>query len=516
MSSLVYLISRKFKNRFKEIFHKPGELVVLLISIALVGFVIFAGNISDESYAVRSFEEFKAIVLAVYALVFVLTAKNGFVNGASMFSMADVNFLFTGPHKSKTLLSYGLFSQLGRSLMLGVFILYQYSWIHDSYGISIGSLIAVLVGYAVTVFLSQMLAMLIYSFTSSSDKKCNIAKTVFYGIIVAFLGHVGYKTLTGNGLTIDNAVSAANETIMHFFPFAGFVQLGVTGFISGNYIHLAIAVGCMIACIAIYYTIVSTLNTDYYEDVLKATEVSFTAITARKEGKAQENVPRNIKVGKTGINKGYGASVIAEKHKVENRRSRFFILDITSLIFAISTIAFGFIMKDPMMAFAFSAYMMIISVNTGRWAKELLLPYIYLIPEPPFKKLIYTLREQIPVFLAEAAITFIPFYFIFRCGIVETVGMIVGKVSFGWLFIGVSLILQRLFGNSNSKVLLVSLNFLFCAIASVPAIVSAVLVSMTVMPQLMYWAIAGANLIVGTIIIFLCRNVLECAQNNNR
>ncbi|MGN1214496.1 MAG: putative ABC exporter domain-containing protein, partial [Bacteroidaceae bacterium] len=86
------------------------------------------------------------------------------------------------------------------------------------------------------------------------------------------------------------------------------------------------------------------INADYYEDVLKATEVSFSAITARKEGKVAENAPRKVKVGKIGLPGGEGASAIAAKHKIENRRSRVFLLDMTSVIMALVTIGFTFIM----------------------------------------------------------------------------------------------------------------------------------------------------------------------------
>ncbi|MBR3094335.1 MAG: hypothetical protein IKH12_01930, partial [Clostridia bacterium] len=141
MSALLYLVTHKLKNRVREIFHRPSELVLLLIGAALVVFVVFTGNLDVDPGAVRPRAELSAIIFALYALVFVLTAKNGFVNGASMFSMADVNLLFTGPNKEKTLLSYGLFSQMGRSLMLGLFILYQYSWVHRAYGVTLTDLV---------------------------------------------------------------------------------------------------------------------------------------------------------------------------------------------------------------------------------------------------------------------------------------------------------------------------------------------------------------------------------------
>ena len=519
MSSLLFLVSKKFKNRFKEILHRPSELIILLFSVALIGFCIFAGNMADaEAEIYRDFGEFEAIVFALYAVVFVLVAKNGFINGASMFSMADVNLLFTGPHKPKTLLSFGLFSQLGRSLMLGVFIFYQYAWMHDTYGVTLFHIIAVVVGYAATVFLAQMLAMLIYSFTSSSDKRCKILKSVFYLIILAFAAYAVYIAATGEGELVENAVLAAHSTVMKFFPVAGFLQYGVVSVMSKNLAGILIAIGCFAGCVILYYVLVSFLDTDYYEDVLKATEVSFSAITARKEGKVQEAAPRNVKVGKTGINKGFGASVIAEKHKIENRRSKFLILDLASLVMAIMTVVFAFMLKDTIAVFAFSVYMMIITVGTGRWSKEVLLHYIYLIPEPPFKKLLFTLREQIPSLIAQSVVAFVPLYFILYCSIPEIASMIVARVTFGWLFISVNLIMQRIFGTSGNKAMLVIVLFLLCAVAAVPAIVAAVAVG-SLLPMgsfVMYLAMAAINIVIGTIVVFACRNVLETSQFNNK
>ena len=105
--------------------HRPSELIIAVIFIALIVMNVFTAGQGGTEYARRDINEFYAIVFAVYALVFLLSAKTGFVNGASMFSMADVNLLFTSPFSQKRLLSYGLVSQLGRSLMIGVFLIYQ-------------------------------------------------------------------------------------------------------------------------------------------------------------------------------------------------------------------------------------------------------------------------------------------------------------------------------------------------------------------------------------------------------
>ena len=517
MNALLFLVSHKLKNRVREIFHRPAELLLLLLGVALVGFVIFSGNLGTDS-APRPREELSAIIFLLYAVVFVLTAKNGFVNGASMFSMADVNLLFTGPNKSKTLLSYGLFSQMGRSLMLGLFILYQYSWVHNTYGVSLVDLVFILIGYGMTAFLGQMLAMLLYSFTSGSDQKVRLAKGVFYGVIAAFALYLVALILRTPGSNwLARALAAAQSFVLHFFPVAGFVRLGVVGAMDGSMRSILIGIGCFIACLILYYVLISVLDMDYYEDVLKATEVSFSAITARKEGKTQEMVPRSIKVGKTGIGKGFGASVIAQKHKVENRRGRVLWLDLSSVVFAVVTIGFAFFTKEMIAGLAMSIYMMVMTIGTGRWAKELLLPYIYLLPEKPVKKMFYMLKEQIPTLLVQSAVTFIPFYFIFHCDVLTVAAFILARAAAGWMFIGVDLLLHRWFGAGSSKALLITLYFALCTAVTVPGIIVAVVLYEAVfLPlSLCVLAMAAIEMLLGLLLLFFSRNILSASESNN-
>lgn len=517
MNALVYLVSHKLKNRIKEIFHRPAELLLLLVGVALVGFVIFAGNLGDGSVP-RERTELSAIIFLLYALVFVLTAKNGFVNGASMFSMADVNLLFTGPNKSKTLLSYGLFSQMGRSLMLGLFILYQYSWVHNTYGVTLLDLVYILIGYGMTAFLGQMLAMLLYSFTSGSDSKVRIAKGVFYGMIAAFAGYLLLLVLRTPGDNwLERALVAVKTPVLHFFPAAGFIRLGVVGAMDGTTWQILVGVGCFFACLLVYYLLISVLDIDYYEDVLKATEVSFSAITARKEGKAQEMVPRNVKVGKTGIGKGAGASAIAAKHKVENRRGRVLWLDLSSVVFAVVTVGFAFFTKEMIAGLAMSIYMMVMTIGTGRWAKELLLPYVYLLPEKPAKKLFYMLKEQIPALLVQSAVNFIPFYFIFHCDWLTVVSFILARACAAWMFIGVDLLLHRWFGAGSSKALLLTLYFMLCAVVTIPGIIVAVVLYQSLFLPLSFCvlAMAAAELLVSLLLLFFSRNILSASECNN-
>ena len=103
MRTYVYLVTRRAKNSIKEFIRKPSKIVFLLLFLFILVFSFYTSATSapPESF-LRDKTEFYAIVFALYTYVFFMTAKNGFINGASMFSMADVNLMFTAPLKEKS------------------------------------------------------------------------------------------------------------------------------------------------------------------------------------------------------------------------------------------------------------------------------------------------------------------------------------------------------------------------------------------------------------------------------
>ncbi|MDD6146559.1 MAG: putative ABC exporter domain-containing protein [Oscillospiraceae bacterium] len=520
MKSLAFLWLCKAKNRLKEIIRKPGQLIFLLLMVVALVFTAFSpGSEPQFSESFRDINELYRIVFLLYAIVFVMVSKNGFYNGASMFSMADVNMLFTSPLKSSKILSFGLFQQLGRSVLIGYFILFQSATVKGLYGVGFSALLFILLGYAVTVFLAQMTAMLIYSFTCSDDRRCKILKAVYYGTIAVFAGYVILRAWLIGGFHAENLVTAAGEPFARFFPVAGFAALAVEGAIGGEAVKILIGAVCTVLFCLIYYIIVSRTNSDYYEDVLKATEVSFSAVTARKEGKVQENAPRNIKVGKIGLPQGVGAAAIAAKHRVENRRSKFLVLDMMSFVTIGVTAVFALIVKEPFAYFPMSLYMAMIGAGASRWSREFSMPYVYLIPESPTKKLFYMIKSDIPSIILESVLCFTVLHFVDRTlPIAHHAGMAVARISFSFMIIGVNILLQRMFGNSDKKFLVITVYFLLVMLFCLPGVGAAVLMGY-ILPffyWLPYLAMAFVNLLVFLALMFAGRNILEYAEYNNK
>ena len=511
MKALLYLTLKKAKNGIIEFIKSPGRLVISLLFVAMLVFSA-ATSTSHTSHYARDINELYAIIFALYSVIFVLISKNGFYNGASMFTMQDVNLIFTSPLKQNTVLSYGLIQQLGRSLMLGFFILFQSGTVCTTYGVGFEALIYILIGYGVTVFLSQMTAMVIYSLTSSDDNKRKALKAVYSAVIFAFGAYAVYLAYASGGINLPNLVKASQSLVAKFFPVSGIISYAVSGAIGGSVPEIIYGIIYCVAFWALYRVAVRLINSDYYEDVLQSTENSFSAIAARKEGKASENAPRNVKTGKIGITKGFGAAVIAEKHKIENRRSRKLILSTVSLVQIIITTVTCFVFNnEPVAVFSLSVYMMTMSIASGRWAKELAYPYIYLIPESSYKKLLYMIKSDIPSAILESILCCIPVYFICYITVADTVAMIFARISFAFLIIAVNLLLQKVFGEYDKKKLVVMFYLLFIMLFSIPGIFAAVAfyIMLPFYMSAAFFAMAIANSLVALILAFFCRKILE-------
>ena len=191
-AALSFVLLTKLKNQIKSLAKSPGKLIYAVILIVLLGVTLFSGGkaAEDQERVIRDIRELTAGITAMYTVLFLLVVNNGFNQGGRLFSLPDVNLIFTAPISRQRVLFYGLFQQMGTSLLVGLFILFQYSWLHNLYDISYGVLLIILVGYGITTFLGQVTAMVIYSFTSSGDKIRGRVKAGYYAVIGAFAAYV--------------------------------------------------------------------------------------------------------------------------------------------------------------------------------------------------------------------------------------------------------------------------------------------------------------------------------------
>lgn len=516
MSALNYLTLTQFKNRVKGIFRSPAKLIYTIFIIALLVFVIFAGGMAGEDGLGTPNDQLGAIIVGYFALMFLLTVNSGFSTGMSIFKMADVNFLFVGPFKPVRVLFHGMFNQMATSLLMALVILFQYGWMHSEFGVGVGGLLIVVVGYGLAVFTGQITAMVIYAVSSGRERVRKTLRVVYVVVCVVWATYILYRALGAENL-LDGVCVAAVDPIGRLFPVAGWLGAACYEALLGSYA----SAGALVAVWAIYTAaliiIMAKVDQDYYEDVLQSTETTFAAQSAAKEGRIADAAPKKVSVGKTGLGKGWGASAFYYKHRVENRRSRKWLLSGMEIVFVIVNLGFAFFMREggiiPVLAFA--AYMMFFYVATGRLVKEMTRPYVYLVPEPPMKKLLWCLRESAAGYLTSAILSFGPMLFYVQAPIPSVLAAAVAYFTYAYLFTAGNLVTERIFGTVTVKALTFIFYFVVLIILAIPGIAAAVLVVISLPEWCALLALAGVNVLVTLIAMFLCRNILACAELNN-
>jgi hypothetical protein len=413
-----------------------------------------------------------------------------------------------------------LFQQLGASLLLGFFVLFQYAWLHSTFNISYGVLLIILLGYALTVFLAQIAAMVIYAFTSADDGRKRIVRTIYIAVIAAFLAYIAVSSLGAQAQMLPKAVAAVNGPVVGLFPVSGWIGRALAGILLGNVIETVFGLALCALLLAAMVCLITYGKQDFYEDVLKSSEIAQSAITARKEGRVGDASPSRVKVGRTGIARGLGASVFYYKHSLENRRARLLILEPMSLTFAVIVIIMAvFTRKAGLLAvFPTATIFQIFTVALGRFNKELTKPYIYMIPEPPLKKMLYALAESLPSTILEALIIFIPVALIQGASPAVALLCIVARISFAFLLTAVNIAVDRLWGGSSSKTMVMLLYFAILIAMAAPGIVLASILGVMYQGSLtvIFLSFTVANIPVALLVLFLCRNMLQYAELNQR
>lgn len=532
-SPLAYLTLTKLKNQLISVIKTPVKLIYALVIIALLVFSILGGDADLSAVGARPAYELTAIVTLFYTVMLVLVFANGSF-GVSMFSMPDTALLFPSPLSPNRILFYGLLRQMGISLLFGLFLPFQYSWMNQLYGVDGIDLMLIMLGYAVTLLFAQLSAMAIYTRTSGKENgKRNVKLGIYAAVLIYAVAAIFYcreevAALFSGGKNYSELLSAAADFFSGYgllFPFSGWAAGMVNGLMYGDITRITAAAVALSAAAAALVTLIVKSKANYYEEALKGAEVAQSTTTAKKEGKFNEIQRTNIKVGKTGLNRGRGASAIYFKHRLESRRGGILAVSPMQLVFIAIVIIYTFIIRMEfnemaiISAFAMSVYFGFFSSITGQFAKETAKPYIYLIPEPPMKKLLYALLQGFTNDCIEAVLTFVPIALILKASPLDIAMCILAKISFSMLFTAGNILVQRVFGTLSFKVLTL-LFYVFVMIGMfLPGVAAAVALSVLEILPMTFGILLGltvANIPVALGVIYLCRNVLQYSELNNK
>lgn len=508
MKSLIFLSSRKLKNKLTELLKSPWKLIMTL------GFImLFVMNMSIDKISPsgsRPIVEFYAIIFVFYIVCFMIETKKGFERGGTMFSLSDVNFLFLSPIKPASVLFYAMAGRIGTSLWMGIAFIYQFSLLRTQYAISFNNMICAVIGYGAVAFLSQLAGMLIYFFTCGNSEKLKKAKRVFYLLCAAFLVPFAVSLVTHPlfpSLTITDVAEGITGETMKLFPVAGWVLAAVEGAIKGLIPQLISALSVSVIFTVIVFAVISNLRHGYYEDVLLSAEK-----TADSKGTGEVRIDEKTLLEQNRkIKKGKGASAFFHKHRLENRRTKATLLSPTSIFYLVLIVVYAFVFKNGAIElFLISCTASVLTILTGRWVKELTLPYIYLTPDKPVKKLFYLLPEMLPKVITESVLHCVAIGYVGKYGIITIAAMIFARISLCFVLMAAALIVARFFREKEKNNIFVAVCLFIGMLFALPSIIVLFFFSDFGMGTVTgFAAMTAVNIPIGFLLLFFARNLLK-------
>jgi hypothetical protein len=363
------------------------------------------------------------------------------------------------------------------AFFVAFFLLFQSNSLGAAFGVDFGGVLLLLFALVMALILLFTLSLIIYSATNGRPARKTAAKVVCFA---AFAPLVIYALtrLAGTGGAQDALMDAIRSPFFAFTPVAGWTSAGAVALIEGDAAGGLPFLGLDVLAIAALIAYIAFSNPDYYEDVLVATETAFEKKRDVAEGRinVEPASSAKVKVTRTGVG-GAGARALFHKHLRESfRANRFGLWGTQSALMVAGAALFAVFAKDSgsVVILQVLMWMQIFFIGMGRGLKELYSPYIYLIPEPPFPKIVWSNLEVVFKIFVESLFIFVIAGFITGEAPSLTVAAIAAYTMFALLLIGVNCVSLRFTGADISMGLLMFIYVIAVLVIIAPGVVLAV------------------------------------------
>lgn len=516
MKPLFYILRKSLKNTVKQLVKKPLVLVFyILIAVSFIVMIISTLFLPPNITGRGSIETYGAIISGILLLVLYFGIKQGVSSGGSFFRTADVNFVFTTPISPRKVLVYGFLKQLSTTLFTILFLSFQIPNIRNNFPLKSYGIPIILLGAFMLVFSMPIIGMLIYSITSVSKRaRMNVERVLNALVMLLCAGFM--LTLLKTKDIWKAALSFFNSSSFYYIPFIGWLKAVFMPAVEGIDSRFYLNTGFVVAAIAIMIYVIYKLKTDYYEDVLAATERREEMIKAKKEGKSSIRLS-NMKLRKAHQEyRGRGARALFYRHMLEYKKAGHFFIDRNTFVIAAVGVAssFFFPKADINTVLFFSIYLLFFFAIQGKWSQELGKPYIYLIPDSSLRKVFYATLPEVIKNLVDGIVLFGVVGFILKSDMLAIVLCGVVYMTFGVAYIYGDILSRRLFGSVHSKNLKMFTKMFLVFFLILPGIVlfvvlNVILKDVMFINYISFIVLIIYNVLASLMIMFFCKGIFE-------
>ncbi|MBE5921478.1 MAG: hypothetical protein E7269_01800 [Lachnospiraceae bacterium] len=445
---LIYYVTHSLKNSIKRTW--KVWLIVFSIFLFFIGVGIFAGSKAKDSTVIgendsstvtmESVEDYmeedemteadvremmvcieSAVLIILFAIV-LFGINAGQKNGADIFTMADVNFLFPAPMKPQTLLLYKTILQMGLVLLGSCYILFQIPNLATNLNLSPGSIICLVTAYGIILVMLQLIRICSYTYFATHARYRKYVSFFTKLPLLVLVIVIGLAFLAFDKDIFRTMELLFANTVTDFIPFIGFTKAMIMHGIEGNYSFCLLFTLLSVVTLGLLIWFIWHLKADFYEDSLVGAEKKSELLAQAESGKIAANTKKKKRTAskKGNFHKGYGASIFFFKSlHTRKQYAKFGIFSKTCVTYLLVAISVGFFLRfvvDTSNIVLFGIIMVVFVYFRSYGnpiSDEMALPYIYMVPENAYRKVaftflagtVHTLIDLLPAYVTYCLLT---------------------------------------------------------------------------------------------------------------
>lgn len=423
MRLLPYYIVHTTINSIKKLFKTwVAIFIAICLLFGIIGGIVgvVVGSVVEENAPDSSYEEVieeeeipemtaeeiqemhsvitGGIVILTFAVV-LFSIYGGDKSGAKIFTMPDVNFLFAAPIKPQSILMFRMVLQMGIAIASSLYVLFQIPNLMLNVGLSIYTCLCILLGYGILLYLSRLASVFTYTLTATHERLKKYIRpfviSVFAILAVLYYAYVR----SGNFGYFEAVIRICSFKFIEYIPIFGWLSGLVMSTVRGSLAEFLIYLILLIITIVGLTALIWKIKADFYEDAFSgANEIQETLNAAQNGESVQRKKERSAKISRNNDFKGEGAAIFFTKTVYNRRRfAKLGILSNTAITYSLIAIGLGLALSvlldfKSIVPIGFILSVCIFFRNLGNpLADEMSKSYIFAVPEPPFKKLFYSI-----------------------------------------------------------------------------------------------------------------------------
>jgi hypothetical protein len=459
----------------------------------------------------------ETIIAGSVLLIGVLMYYSFLSRDNGILTMADANFLFTGPFEKRTVLAYILISTAPASVFTGLFMCFYLPFLLGP-ALTIPKFLVAIITISLLfgcIYLSYYYLYIIDSEKSGIKKK---VRTVFLAVMGILL--VAFAVLLfNNDFNVKiTAQKFFTHPLYNWIPLFGWAKWAINSILTGNILlgflpaTALLVIANTLLGIALY-----NVKADFYEKTLEdSAKLQKIMDEVKNNGSADARSMSKIKNKVAPVNFKQGAAAIYSRHLLESRKFSVFS-NYREVLMGLFYVAFGAIFG---LEFSFVIAMvgfgaLSMSLNDS-WHRDFKKPYIYLIPVSSFQKVIFSVLPGVLKTLISGCISISVAAIVYKISPVHLISYLLIYASFVVLFVFAEVLTYRLIGPGSNAMVIMFMRMFFAFATCIPAIVVLIVIMVLTSGAVNLLAIAACllviNIVSSSLLAFFSREIFEKSE----